>query len=408
MIDDGIPFELPAHIPPEAVRTFPLSRLSPTESDPFDVLIPEIHRGPDVFYAPHSHPYGSNAWVFRKADEIRRAFLDNEHFSVTGSPDIARFFDEDWGLIPINLDPPEHALYRQALNPMFAPKRMEELADSVEIEANRLVDRFVERGSCDLMRDFATPFPVAIFLRLLGMSLDEMDQYVQWEHIAVHNKAPELKRGAVHSIRDSLAAAMADRRRKPENDVLTQLLHVEVDGRRLTELELMRTALNLFFAGLDTVTATSGWIFKHLATYPEHQALLRARPGLMDCAVEELARAFAPVTVHRLCVKPYTASNGMVIQPGDRLLLSTPVACRDPAAYPDADKIILDRQPIHMTFAYGVHRCLGSHLARRELRVALNVILERLPEFRLASASPPPMYFGPVLGLIELPIVWDV
>ncbi len=101
-------------------------------------------------------PYGDNAWVFRRADEIRRAFLDNEHFSVTGSPDLAKFFGEEWGLIPIHLDPPDHSAYRQLLNPIFSPKRIELLAASVESEAKRLVDKFADRGSCDLMAEFAT------------------------------------------------------------------------------------------------------------------------------------------------------------------------------------------------------------------------------------------------------------
>jgi cytochrome P450 len=397
----------PEHVPPEAVRPFPLARSAPAKEDPFDVIIPDIHRGPDVFYAPGSHPYGDNAWVFRRADEIRRAFLDNEHFSVTGSPDLAKFFGEEWGLIPIHLDPPDHSAYRQLLNPIFSPKRIELLAVSVESEAKRLVDKFADRGSCDLMAEFATPFPVAIFLRLLGMSLDEMDQYVEWEHILVHNSEPERRSAAIHCVRASLEAALQERRRKPREDVLTALVRAEIDGRKLSDLELLRTAMTLFLAGLDTVTATSGWMFKHLATHPEHQAQIRANPALLDSAVEELARAYAPVTVHRLCVKPYEASNGMQILPGDRVLLSTPIAARDPAAYPDANKVVLDRQPVHITFAYGIHRCLGSHLARRELRVALDVILTRLPEFRMATDAPPPMYFGPVLGISSLPIAWN-
>jgi cytochrome P450 len=398
---------IPAHVPASAIHEFTLSRLSPAVSDPFDVLIPEIHKGPDVFFAPKSHPYGFGAWVFRRADEIRKAFLDNEHFSVADTVQISDFLGEKWDLIPTGLNPPEHSKYRQLLNPMFSPSRMVALDDQVREQANRLLDRLVDRSGCEFMHDFAVPFPVAIFLRLLGMSLDEMDQYVEWEHIASHNSYPERKGEAVIGIRDSLMAAMRERRAAPQDDVLSRLVAGEIDGRKLNDQELLRTALNLFLAGLDTVTATLGWMFKHLATHPEDQQRLRDDPSVLDSAVEELLRAFAPVTVSRVCAKDFTASNGCVIRTGDRVLLSTSVAARDPKAYPDSDKIILDRQPIHMTFAYGIHRCLGSHLARRELRIGLETFLKRLPPFRLATDKPLPMYFGPVLGITSLPLAWD-
>lgn len=398
--------EIPSHVPPSAIREYTLSRRSPTVSDPFDVLIPEIHNGPDVFYAPAGHSDGFGAWVFRRADEIRKAFLDNEHFSVKDTVRLSENFGEKWDLIPTGIDPPEHTRYRKALNPMFSPSRMVALDGQVREEANRLMDRIVDRGECDFMRDFAVPFPVAIFLRLLGMSTEEMDQYVEWEHIVVHHSDAARTAEAFVGIRESLMAVIAERRKSPKDDVLSKLVTYEVDGERLSDHDLMRTSLNLFLAGLDTVTSTSGWMFKHLATHPEDQERLRNDPAIFDSAVEELLRAFAPVTVSRVCSKDFTTSNGCEIRVGDRILLSTPIAARDPAAYPDPNKIILDRQPIHMTFAYGIHRCLGSHLARRELQIGLETFIKRLPPFRLANDNPLPMYFGPVLGLTSLPIAW--
>jgi cytochrome P450 len=398
--------DIPSHVPPSAIADFSLSRSSPTVADPFDVLIPEIHKGPDVFFAPGSHPDGFGAWVFRRADEIRAAFLDNEHFSTAETVRLSENFGESWDLIPTGIDPPQHTFYRKLLNPMFSPSRMVALDSQVREEANRLIDKLADRSGCDFMKDFAVPFPVAIFLRLLGMSLDEMDQYVEWEHIAVHNNDPSRTEEAFRGIGSSLMAVMQERKATPQDDVLSSLVTAEIDGRKLDDGELMRTALNLFLAGLDTVTSTSGWMFKHLAAHPEDQHRLRTEPAILDSAVEEMLRAFAPVTVSRVCAKDFTASNGCLIRKGDRVLLSTPVAARDPAAYPEPNKIILDRAPIHMTFAYGIHRCLGSHLARRELQIGLETFLNRLPPFRLASDQPPPMYFGPVLGIKSLPITW--
>lgn len=399
--------DIPAHVPPSAVADYPLSPFSPTTSDPFDVLIPEIHKGPDVFFAPNSHPDGFGCWVFRRADEIRKGFLDNEHFSTKDTVRLSENFGEKWDLIPTGIDPPLHTKYRKILNPMFSPSRMVALDGQVREEANRLVDRIVDRGGCEFMHDFAVPFPVAIFLRLLGMSLDEMDQYVEWEHIAVHHSDPARKVEAFVGIRNSLMAVIRERKAAPKDDVLSQLVNAEFDGEKLDEMELLRTALNLFLAGLDTVTSASGWMFKHLATHPEDQARLREDPSIFDSGVEEMLRAFAPVTVSRVCSKDFTASNGCEIKAGDRVLLSTPIAGRDPDAYPDPNRVILDRAPIHMTFAYGIHRCLGSHLARRELQIGLETFLKRLPPFRLATDQPTPMYFGFVLGITSLPLTWD-
>jgi cytochrome P450 len=398
--------DIPSHVPQSAIGSYPFGPFSPVEADPFDVLIPRIHEGPDVFYAPRSHPYGFGCWVFRRADEIRKAFLDNEHFSTADTVRLSQYLGETWDLIPTGIDPPEHTKYRKLLNPLFSPSRMVALDGQVREEANRLMDRIVLRGECDFMRDFAVPFPVAIFLRLLGMSLDEMDQYVEWEHITVHNSDPARKGEAVVAICDSLKAAIRERKAAPKDDVLSALVTARIDGEELDEMELLRTALNLFLAGLDTVTSTAGWMFKHLATHPQDQARLRADPAIFDGAVEEMLRAFAPVTVSRVCAKDFTASNGCLIKAGDRVLLSTPIAARDPDAYPDPNRIDLDRQPIHMTFAYGIHRCLGSHLARRELQIGLETFIKRLPPFRLATNTPPPMYFGFVLGITSLPITW--
>ena len=399
--------EIPSHVPPDAVAEFPLSPFSPTTSDPFDVLIPEVHKGPPVFFAPHAHPDGFGCWIFRRAEDIRKGFLDNEHFSTKDTVRLSENYGEKWDLIPTGIDPPLHTKYRKVLNPMFAPSRMVALEDQVREQANLLIDRFVDRGQCEFMHDFAVPYPVAIFLRLLGMSLDEMDQYVEWEHIVVHRSDNSRKREAFIGIRKSLEKVIADRRASPKDDVLSGLVNAEYEGEKLDDMEVLRTALNLFLAGLDTVTSTSGWMFKHLATHPEDQERLRAEPALLDSAVEEMLRAFAPVTVSRVCKKEFTTSNGCVIKVGDRVLLPTPIAARDPEVYPEPNKIILDRAPIHMTFAYGVHRCLGSHLARWELQIGLETFLNRIPTFRLANDELPPMYFGFVLGISSLPLVWD-
>lgn len=396
-------------LPPELVRTYDLSFLSAENAeDPYDVLIPRIHEGPELFWDPKGALDGSGAWIFRREADIRAAFLDEEHFTSQGAVGVFRLLGSDAGLIPAEIDPPEHTWYRAIMNPMFSPKRMAALEGVIEQEGNRLIDGFRDKGECEFLDAFAVPLPVGIFLSLLGLSLDEMDTYVRWEKTMMGTRDPAARVGVMQDMVKCLGDAMEERVKDPRDDVLTHLATAEIRGRKMTPDERLRSAVMLFFAGLDTVTSALGWHIKYLAEHPEDQERLRADPDLLDGATEEFLRAFAPLTVNKRCKKRFVSSNGIVIEPGERVLLSAPLANRDPEVYDDPNRIILDRGAVHATFAYGVHRCIGSHLARREILVSLRLLLSRLPTFRRANNDRLPMRFGSVLALKELPIVWDV
>jgi cytochrome P450 len=169
----------------------------------------------------------------------------------------------------------------------------------------------------------------------------------------------------------------------------------------------MGMAINLFLGGLDTITSMAGWHFKHLATHPGDQAALRANPALIPTALEELLRAYALVTMQRLCIKETTV-RGVTVKPGDYVTVSTPLAGRDPEAYERADEVWLDRAPTHGAFAYGRHRCLGAHIARKELAIMLEEFLTAIPEFRIAPGAEVPMHLGAQMGIDALPLVWEV
>lgn len=395
-------------LPPDLVRTYDLSFLSAENAeDPYDVLIPRIHEGPDLFYDPKGALDGSGAWIFRREADIRAGFLDEEHFTSQGAVGVFKLIGSDAGLIPAEIDPPDHAWYRAIMNPMFSPKRMAALEDVIEREGSRLIDNFRKKGECEFVDEFAVPLPVGIFLSLLGLSLDEMDTYVHWEKTMLGSRELDARIDTLQSMVKCLDEAMQDRVKNPRDDVLSHLVTAEIRGRRMTPDERVRSAVMLFFAGLDTVTSALSWHIKYLAEHPEDQQLLRTNPDLLDSATEELLRAFAPLTVNKRCKKRFVSANGIVIEPGERILLSAPIANRDPEVYPDPNRIIMDRGAVHGTFAYGVHRCIGSHLARREILVSLRLLLSKLPEFRRANNDRLPMRFGSVLALKELPIVWD-
>jgi cytochrome P450 len=395
-------------LPPERVRQYEFCLTeSAGADDPFDVIIPRMHSGPEVFWSPQGLRPDEGAWIFRRDEDVRAIFLDTEHFSSSAITGVLKLIGSDASLIPNEIDPPDHTWYRAFLNPAFSPKRMASLEGVVEREVDRLIDRFGADGGCDFVADFALPLPVAIFLRLFGLPIEEMDTYVRWEKTMMTSLDLEVRRSTTLSIEQCLKEAMAERAVNPRDDVLSHLVHAEFRGRRFTPEECINCALVLYFAGLDTVTSTLGWQIKYLAENTEDQQRLRSDPGMLaGGAMEELQRAFAPVTVPRRCVKPYVTREGITIQPGELVLISTSAAARDPEAYDDPYKVILDRNPTAVTFAYGVHRCLGSHLARRELRISIQAILQKLPRFTRVNSDRLPMRFGNVLALEELPLQW--
>jgi cytochrome P450 len=396
-----------ARLPADRIRQFEFSLTqSHGADDPFDVIVPRMHEGPEVYWSPEGLRPGEGAWIFRSEAEVRKAFLDTASFSSAGISGVLKAIGSDDNLIPVEIDPPNHMWYRAFLNPMFSPTRMGALEASVEREVRRMVDRFAADGGCDFVADFAIPLPVAIFLTLLGLPLEEMDTYVRWEKIMMGELDPDLRLSTIRSIEQCLKDALAERVGKPRDDVLSHLVNAEVRGRRMTPDECVNTGFTLFFAGLDTVTSGIGWYIKHLAENAADQQRLRQDPELLTIAMEELQRAFATVTVARRAVKPYVTREGLVIEPGEPVLLCTPAAARDPEVYEWPNEVILDRNPTSVTFAYGVHRCLGSHLARRELRISVEAMLDKLPPFRRTNSAPLPMRFGNVLSLEALPLEW--
>ena len=313
---------------------------------------------------------------------------------------------ESWDAIPTELDPPKHTAFRRALEPIFSPRRMAALEQKVSGRAEELIAKFKDKGHVEFIKEFAVPFPVSIVLDLLGLPQDRMDEFMGWEHNLLHTGDVEARRNAVKTLKDYLYEVIADRKKNPGDDLISNALTLESEGRKWTEEEVFGHCFNLFIGGLDTVTANLGWHFHHLATHPEDQRTLRENPGMIEQAVLELMRAYAAVTTIRICAKE-TELCGVTIKPGDRVALCTPLGSNDPEAFEDPTKVILDRRPAHLSFGHGIHRCLGAHLARRELKVAITDMLAELPEFRLKEGFEVPYLMSNVMHVDKLELVWD-
>ena len=400
---------VPAHVPPEMVGEFSLFTapgMAPTPNGDPQAAAACVHAGPRIFYSPLNTRDGRGTWVITRAADQRRVLQDPETFSSHRSI-FASALGETWPMIPLELDPPEHGVFRSLLNPLLSPRRVMALEPAVRERAAFLIDRIAAAGtSCDVMKAFAFPFAVNIFLRFLGLSDDRLEEFVGWATDLLHGddrKRPAAARTIVAFI-DDLAA---ERRRQPTEDFMSFLVQAKVHDRPLTDMEVRGVGVLLFIAGLDTVAAAIGFDLAYLARNLEDQRLLRREPQRIVLAAEELLRAYPTVQMIRVATKDIDFE-GAPIRKGDYVSCATMIANRDPHEFDCPETIDLAREDNrHQAFAYGPHRCLGSHLARREIVIGLEEWLKRIPDFRIKQGTAPIAYGGHVFGIEDLILDWS-
>ncbi len=320
---------------------------------------------------------------------------------------------QDQPLIPLQVDPPDHAKYRRMLDPEFSPKKMEALEPDVRAMVNELIDGFIDDGQCNFHETLATPFPSAVFLRLMGLPQSDLETFLQWRDDTIRpatddmDEATRIRAEAGHAIAMYFESALEDRRANPDDGLLSRLAHAEVEGRPLTKDESLGVCHLLLLAGLDTVTATLDCLVTHLARNPELRDRMVGEPGLTAAGVEELLRWETPVAmVIREVIQDATLA-GVDLKAGDGCVVMIGAADTDENEFVDAHVVDLDRAANrHVAFGAGPHRCLGSHLARMELRVALEELHRRIPNYRIAEGAE--IHHSPGIRQADhVPLVWD-
>jgi cytochrome P450 len=395
----------PAHVPPELVRPYPYILGARTKVHPHD-FIAAIHEGPPLFWTDHG-VIGKGGWVPRRLEDIQSVFFNTEHFSSRGMSPFAGMIGETWDSIPADSDPPYHAVYRKMVNPLFTPIRMAALEEKIRGYARAQIMRLRPRGGCEYMSEFAFEFPIRVFLELMDMPQDRTADFLDWEHGLL--REPDLTKiaAATRSVVGFLRGEIEDRRKNPRDDLISYGVQVRIEnGRGLTDDELVGFCFNLFIGGLDTVSTNMGLQMRHMAEHPEHQELLRANPELIADAVNEMMRAYAAVSLIRKCVKEIEIG-GVTVRPGDKILLPTYLAGRDPEAFDQPDEVRFERPSRHVSFGYGPHLCVGIHLARRELRIALEEFLGNIPDFRVKPGVEIESYLAAIIQPLTLPLVWN-
>ena len=315
-------------------------------------------------------------------------------------------------LIPLQIDPPEHARYRRLLDPLFAPRRIAPLEDGIRALARGLIDRFVDDGECDFNRAFAEPFPSTVFLELLGLPVSRTQEFLDLKDgiIRPPAKSNEEREEMVKVTGQKIYAVLEEvidaRIAEPQDDFISGFLTAEVDGHALTREDIVDIGYLFFLAGLDTVTASLDCMMAFLAQNPEHRRSLSADPSTIPHAIEEMLRWETPVPgVIRMATEDSELS-GCPVPKGAQVVALLASANTDEAFWDEADTVEFEREGNkHLTFGGGVHRCLGSHLARLELRVALEEWHARIPDYELPPGTQLD-YFAGLRQIEHLPLVW--
>ena len=318
-------------------------------------------------------------------------------------------------MIPQQVDPPEQLKYRRLLDPLFSPRQMNKLEANITHRANELIDGFIGRGKCDYAEEYAVPLPCGVFLQLMGLPTSEVPVFLEVKEKSIRGtpgasmsyaEDPVRKAGTIELL-GRFEELIAERRRRPKEDLLTELLNADIDGRRLSHEELLGMCRLLFMAGLDTVTDSLTCFFAFLARNPDKRRRLVEDPEVIPSAVEEMLRYETPAPWVPRVAAGSTEVSGCPIEKGEEVILLIGAANTDERAFDRADVVDFDRQNIrHFAFGAGIHRCLGSHLARLELRVSLREWHRRIPQYHIPEGVE--LEWAPVMRQVtNLPLVFD-
>jgi len=341
-----------------------------------------VHRGEGMFggHSVHVASYTDVLWALK-------------HPEVFSSKDVVNI-GNDVPLIPLSVDPPDHAKYRRLLDPEFSPKKMAALEPEARALVNDIIDRFVDNGSCEFHEDFATPLPSTIFLALVGLPQSDLADFLRWRDDTIRpvastsEEAEQKRQAAGRAINGYFVAALEEKRAHPDDRLLSRVGIGEVDGRPLTQSEKLGICHLLLLGGLDTVTATLDCMIAYLAQHQDRRQAIVDNPELMSPAIEEMLRQQTPVMmVPRIIAQDYELG-GVQMAAGDSATLMIGAANCDEAEFASSADVMLDRGANrHLAFGGGAHRCLGSHLARMELRVALEEFHKRIPEYKIVDGT---------------------
>jgi cytochrome P450 len=343
-------------------------------------------------------------------DDVNWALRHPQYFtSAGGSLNLG-----EQPLIPLEFDPPQHTTYRRLLSPQFVPREIQKLEPEVRRIVRGLIDAVASKGSCDFHEEIATPLPSQMFLALMGLPLDDLPLFLRWRDDSIRpaveagdfEGAQRIRAQTAHEISEYFRGAITRCRESPSDTLLSRIVHSTVEGRALSDAEILGMSHLLLLGGLDTVTATLDCMVTFLATHPGHRRQLVDDPSIIPAAVEELLRWLTPVMVIPRSIKEDVTMGGVQLHAGDGVMLVIGAANDDESEFPD-QSVDFERHPNrHVAFGGSNHSCLGVHLARLELRVTLEELHRRIPDYRIPDGVE--IHFSPGIRQAErLPLEFD-
>lgn len=395
--------QVPDHVPPELVRQAGLIYSPEFLADPYK-FFPAMHeKFPPVFY--DVGPFG-NAWVLTKHEDALFALRHAEYFSNEDATPFPRDPNNYFYFIPIEIDPPDHRKYRNIVDPIVSPQGVLKLEERIRSLANELIDDIIDKGECEFDEAFGRPLPVLVFLDLMGLPRDMCDTFVSWAMALLHSNDRKIMGETLATIGAYLETAIADKEANPDDGLVSRIVHAEFDGKKISEKEAYGFVVFLFIAGLDTVFATLNNMWLWLANNPERRQEIIDNPDNINAQVEELLRVFS-VTFSGRTVAQDVEIRGVQLKKGDKVTSILPACNYDPDVFPNPTEVDFHRpKKIILAFTVGVHSCMGAHLARLEIKIALQEWLKRIPDFKVKPGAETVYRPGGVIGPESVPLVW--
>jgi cytochrome P450 len=357
-------------------------------------------------------------WLLTKYEDVYRAYHEPNTFSSHPNPIPATGIGNERPVIPVEIDPPDHTAYREILAPLFTVHRIRPLEEKIRAHAEELVIGILARGECDYASEFAKVLPTRVFLDLMGWPMSDAPMFLDWcdklmRDIPGDTEGTQRQKqetgaalygyfAAELARRDQIGPPPADRDNADFIDWLRSATFAK--ERPLTQYEILDCIFIVLLAGLDTTQGVLSMSMEYLAENPAYRQDLLDHPEILDTTVEELLRWFAPVLPGRRVTEDVEV-RGVTLHKGDRVMLGMGSACRDEDEFPNADTVDFRRRPNrHIAFGVGAHRCLGSHLARLELRAAMREWHRQIPHYRVKPDAPVARHLSAVRGIEELPL----
>jgi hypothetical protein len=401
-------------------------------SNDYDIFAQEYIKNPFPIWdklreecpVAHTERWGGS-WMPTRYQDLFDIARDIEHFSSrdvlvapSGPPPEGEDPDEDIpealrdyqpSAPPITSDPPEHTWARKLLLRPFSATSVARWEPETRELCASLIEGFIDNGRADGAADYAQQIPPRVIASMLGMPKDMAGQFTEWVRgfLELGLTNAELREQSGRAIFEYVIGQVAERKENPGDDIISYMLKQEVDGQPVPEPHIVGTCFLVVVAGIDTTWSSIGSALWHLAQHPEDRKRLVNEPELMPNAIEELLRAYSPVTMARYVAKD-TVYAGCPIPEGSKVLMNFPAGNRDPEVFHDPDQVILDREKNpHIAFGVGIHRCAGSNLARMEMKVAIEEWLRRIPDFQLADPDAVTWAGGQVRGPRQMALVWE-